>query len=112
MSTRMKNFRWKVALCALFIAGAAWAADLAGSKASGAIGEREDGYLGFVGGSAAPDVVALVESVNDKRRAEYARIAASNGLTRQQVEALAGKKAIAKTAPGGYVFQGGQWVKK
>ena len=88
------------------------AADLDSAKSAGLIGEREDGYLGFVVAEPGSDVVALVEDVNAKRKAQYARIAAQNGIQTSQVEALAGKKAMEKTAPGGYVFSGGRWVRK
>ena len=40
------------------------------------------------------------------------RIAAKNGLQRGQVEALAGQKAIERTAPGSYVYRGGNWARK
>jgi len=88
------------------------AADLGSAKGAGAIGEREDGYIGFVSESPADDVRALVQSINDQRRAEYERIAAANGITREQVEALAGKKTIEKTATGEFVYIGGGWQKK
>ena len=97
-------------LCALALP--AVAADLNSAKSEGLIGEREDGYLGFVVTEPGSDVVALVEDVNAKRKAQYARIAAKNGIQTAQVEALAGKKAMEKTAPGGYVFSGGRWVRK
>ena len=90
----------------------AFAADLAGAKQSGVIGEREDGYVGFVTDAPAADVRSLVQGVNDQRRAEYDRIAAANGITREQVEALAGRKAIEKTAAGEFVWTGGAWRKK
>lgn len=89
-----------------------WAADLGSAKSAGIIGEREDGYVGFVTATPADDVRTLVQGVNDQRRAEYERIAGANGISREQVEALAGKKAIEKTAAGEFVFVGGAWQKK
>ena len=89
-----------------------WAADLGESKVAGVVGEREDGYIGFVEATPAADVTTLVQTVNDQRRAEYERIAAANGLTREQVEALAGKKAIERTEIGGFIFVGGAWQQK
>lgn len=87
-------------------------ADLGSAKSAGVIGEREDGYVGFVTASPADDVRSLVQGINDQRRAEYERIAAANGIAREQVEALAGKKTIAMTASGEFVFVGGSWQKK
>ena len=89
-----------------------WAADLGQNKDAGVVGEREDGYVGFVQATPAADVATLVQTVNDQRRVEYERIAAANGLTREQVEALAGKKAIERTESGGFIFVGGAWQQK
>ena len=107
----MRNLRWML-IAGLLWLPLAWAAELGPAKASGQIGEREDGYLGFVVDEPAADVVVLVKDVNAKRRAEYERIAAKNGLQRGQVEALAGQKAIERTAPGSYVYRGGSWARK
>ncbi|MEM8766684.1 MAG: YdbL family protein [Pseudomonadota bacterium] len=97
---------------ALLAAGAASAADLQAAKQQGLIGERADGFLGLVVDSAPADVQDLVRSVNAKRRAEYQRIAGSNDLTLEQVQALAGKKAIERTQPGGWVMENGGWQQK
>ncbi len=96
----------------LLASSAAFAADLDQAKRDGLVGERADGYLGLVDTSAPSDVRALVADVNDKRKAEYQRIAAGNDLEMAQVEALAGKKAIERTAPGGWILLNGGWQKK
>ena len=54
----------------------------------------------------------LVKEVNAKRKAEYERIAEKNGLSLEQVEALAGKKTIEKTRTGDWIFINGGWQKK
>ena len=108
----MTNWARWVAAAVLFAAASVWAADLSSAKSGGQIGEKEDGYIGFVVAAPAPDVVALVNDVNAKRRAHYEKIAKQNGITRSDVEALAGQKAIEKTASGDYVFSGGRWLKK
>ena len=105
----MKRFGLVVMLA---FAGFAWAADLGASKAAGTVGEREDGYIGFVSAEPAADVAEMIQTINDQRRAEYERIAEANGLTRDQVEALAGQKAIERTAAGEFVYVGGAWQKK
>lgn len=89
-----------------------FAADLEQSKRDGLIGERADGYLGLVVESAAADVAALVKDINNKRRDEYRRIAAENNLTMEQVQALAGKKAIERTRSGDWILLNGGWQKK
>lgn len=99
-------------LTASVAASVAVAADLHDAKSQGLVGERADGFLGLVGASAPADVVALVEEVNGKRRAEYQRIARTNDLTLEQVQALAGKKAIDRTEPGDWVMLNGGWQQK
>ncbi len=97
----------------LFLAASvALAADLADAKRDGLIGERADGFVGLVDESAPADVAALVQDVNGKRRAEYRRIATANNLTLEQVQALAGKKAIERTEPGGWIMLNGGWQRK
>jgi len=113
---RIKSFNLAFLLAVLgwFAAGSAIAADLslADAKQQGLVGEQYDGYLGAVGASSG-GVQALVTSVNTGRRAEYERIAKSNGISVADVEALAGQKALQKTAPGNYIKPQGQgWTKK
>ena len=101
------------AALALLIAPAAHADTLDDAKAAGYVGERIDGMLGLVKSDAPADIKALVESVNAKRKQSYASIAKKNGTTVEAVAALAGKKAIAKTAPGNFIQDAsGRWVKK
>lgn len=99
-----------LSLCAI-----ASGADLSigSAKQQGLVGEQYDGYLGVVASSSAPAVRSLVNKVNGKRRAEYNRIARANDMALSDVEALAGKKSIQKTAGGNYVkTQGGSWRRK
>jgi len=102
-------------LLVMSLCGVAAAADplLDDAKRQGLVGEQYDGYLAAVASAPTPAVRALVNEVNGKRRAEYERIAQANNLARSDVEALAGKKAIEKTASGGYVkLQGQDWQRK
>ncbi|MBI3144430.1 MAG: YdbL family protein [Pseudogulbenkiania sp.] len=87
------------------------ALDLDSAKSQGLVGEQPNGYLGVV--KASPDAVELVADINAKRRSAYEAIAKKNGATLDQVAALAGQKAIEKSAPGTYVkAPDGQWIKK
>jgi uncharacterized protein YdbL (DUF1318 family) len=96
-------------LALVFSAVAVAAMGLDAAKAQGLVGEQHDGYLGIVS-SATPEVRALVSDVNAKRRAEYQRIAQTNGIALEDVELLAGQKAIQRTAPGHYVkLEGQSW---
>lgn len=100
-------------LLALALPLAAAALELDDAKARGLVGEDAGGYLAAVDERPSADVQALVEDVNTKRRTEYERIAKQNSLTVSQVEQIAGKKAIDKTASGQYVRLPGEgWRKK
>ncbi len=108
----MKRISLALTVLLLLFSGAIYAADLQEAKRDGLVGERADGYLGIVRESVPKDVVDLVKDVNAKRRAEYERIATANDLTLEQVQALAGKKAIDRTDAGGWVMQNGGWQQK
>lgn len=83
------------------------------AKEQGLVGEQYDGYLGAVAENPDAAVRALVNDVNGKRKSEYQRIADANDLALADVEALAGRKSIKKTAPGHYVkLQGEDWRTK
>lgn len=89
----------------------ALALDLDTAKRQGLIGEQPNGYLGVV--KATPATVELVSQVNKKRRQAYEHIAEENGIAVEQVERLAGQKAIKKTLGGNYLkAPSGQWVRK
>jgi uncharacterized protein YdbL (DUF1318 family) len=86
---------------------------LMAAKAAGKIGERPDGLVGPVGSAPAADVLQLVAQINQERRAQYAKIAAQNGATAEQVGAVAGQELVARTPGGQYVLsESGTWVKK
>lgn len=110
--TKTHRFARYTILLIGFFAAAVFAADLGEAKKAGLIGERADGLLGLVVTTAPADVVELVREVNDKRLTEYKRIAEENNLSIDQVRALAGKKAIEKTEPGGWVLVNGGWQQK
>jgi uncharacterized protein YdbL (DUF1318 family) len=83
---------------------------LGGAKAAGQLGEQTDGYLGVVqpGGEAAE----IARLINQARRAEYQKLATQNGIRLNDVEAMAGKKAVEKTPAGQYIRLDGQWRRK
>jgi hypothetical protein len=103
----------KCLLSALLLAAAtAHAVDLDQAKREGLVGETLEGYVEVVDASAPAEVVALVDEINARRLAEYQRIAKQNDLDLKEVEALAAKKAIDKTRPGGWVRLNGDWRQK
>lgn len=107
----MRLIRYAPLMLVLVFSLQALALNLDTAKRRGLIGEQPNGYLGVV--KATPDAVELVSEVNKKRRRAYERIAEKNGITVEQVERLAGQKAIEKTVGGHYIkTPSGQWVRK
>lgn len=83
------------------------------AKAQGLVGEDSSGYLAAVDTAPSREVRTLINEINGKRREEYERIADSNNIEVSAVEQLAGKKAIQRTEPGGYIrIAGGAWQRK
>jgi uncharacterized protein len=86
---------------------------LAAAKQAGLVGERADGLIGPVDGSAPADIQALVARINDERQARYSGIAASTGESLDKIRAVAGDRLLQATPPGQYVMNAaGRWVKK
>jgi len=81
----------------------------AAARASGAVGERVDGYLGFPTAPSA-DTRRLADDINIKRKAVYAERAQANGATIEEYAFSAGCQAIARTAVGEkYQAPDGSW---
>ncbi|MDA9918571.1 YdbL family protein [Erythrobacter sp.] len=79
------------------------------ARSAGQVGEKTDGYLGIVGG-ANPQLQRLVNDINIKRRAVYARKAQENNATLEEYALSAGCQAIARTSPGEkYQAPNGSW---
>lgn len=109
----MRQRTWLGLLLMTCLALPAWAMSLDAAKAEGLVGEQPNGYLGVVESAAVREVKALVEQVNLRRRDEYERIAQRNGVPLEEVEKLAGKRAIERTQPGHYVqLPNGRWVQQ
>lgn len=120
----MINFAARIERSAL--AGAGWAAlavlalaapvsaqqrdpAYAAARASGQVGEKVDGYLGFPTAPSA-EVRRLADDINIKRKAVYAERAEANGATIEEYAFSAGCQAIARTAPGEkYQAPDGSW---
>ena len=104
----------KACLLSLFLMmHGAFAADLKTAKDQGWIGEQSNGYLGVVKGDAPADVKALAADVNGQRKAQFAQIAAKNGITEAEAAKIFAREAAARTAPGNYIQNpAGAWVRK
>lgn len=109
----MKAYVVSFFLAVMMLSSAAFAVDLDTARNSGLVGERPDGYIGSPAASPSGDVQTLISSINAQRKAEYQRIAASNGQSIDVVQKLAGAKLIERAGSGQYVMTpSGQWVKK
>ena len=110
ITSQMKILLLLSVLCAPLTA---WGIALDAAKQQGLVGEQANGYLGSVTSSPSAEVGALIKDVNARRRAKYQQIATKNGISMADVEALAGEKAIARTASGNYIKPvSGGWRKK
>ena len=98
--------------CALLMAAPGFAMNLDAARNAGEVGEQADGYIGAVSGTPNPGVKALVQEVNQKRRAEYQRIAKQAGTNPKTVAARAGQRLIKKARKGQYIKPQGSWVQK
>ena len=81
----------------------------AAARAAGQVGEKMDGYLGFVN-PPPPSLKALVEDLNIKRKAVYAEQAQVQHATLEEYAFTAGCLAFARTVPGEmYQAPDGAW---
>lgn len=80
------------------------------ARESGLVGEKSDGYLGFVVPPSSA-VRALVEDINIKRKAVYSKEALANGATVEEMALRTGCRLIAERTVSGEKYQtsSGQW---
>ncbi len=102
-----------IALASLALAGTAQAQRdpaYAAARAAGQVGEKNDGYLGYVT-SPSPAVRAVVEDINIKRRALYSQKAQAANATVEEYAFTSGCQLILQTAPGEkYEGPSGGWL--
>jgi hypothetical protein len=90
-------------------AGPALAQDLDSLRASGAVGERFDGYAEARDGS----LSGYVQQVNAQRKQIYQQRAAEQGVSADQVGRVYAKEIMAKAPKGTYFLsESNQWVQK
>ncbi|MFC3101122.1 YdbL family protein [Altererythrobacter lauratis] len=84
----------------------------AAARAAGQVGEKMDGYLGIVGAST-PELQAMVNDINNRRRALYVQRAQAESATLEQYAFTAGCVAIASTVEGEmYQAPDGSWQRR
>ncbi len=81
----------------------------AAARAAGQVGEKPNGYLGIVG-NATPQLQAMVDDLNNRRRAVYTQRAQAQGATLEEFAFTSGCLAISRTEPGEkYQAPDGTW---
>ena len=101
----------RLLLLALFAAvpAAAQTPAVDAARAGGIIGERWDGYIG-VAAPASAAVRSQVSTINIQRRSLYSRLAASKGVSPQDVGITAGCQLLARVGTGeAYMWADGSW---
>jgi hypothetical protein len=82
------------------------------ARASGAVGERYDGYLG-VAAVVSPAVRSQVSRINIQRRTLYSNLASSRGASPQDVGITAGCQLLGRVQVGeSYMLADGQWRRR
>ena len=82
----------------------------AAARASGQVGEKMDGYLGFVAEPSSA-LKALIDDLNIRRKAVYAQQAQVQHATLEEYAFTAGCLAIERTVPGEkYEAPDGSWA--
>ena len=91
----------------------AFALTLQEAKSRGLVGERNDGYVGYVVTPPGAEVKVVVKDVNNKRKAKFAETAKRNNLETEQVAHRFYQRAIAATASSHYYQDvSGAWIQK
>jgi hypothetical protein len=82
------------------------------ARAAGAVGERYDGYIG-VAAPVSGAVRSQIASINIQRRSLYSRLAASKGVSPQDVGITAGCQLLARVSVGeAYMLGDGVWRRR
>jgi uncharacterized protein len=80
------------------------------ARDGGLVGEKSDGYLGFVS-APSPAIKALVEDINIKRKAAYSKESLANGATVEEMALRNGCRLIGERTVAGEKYQtpSGAW---
>ena len=109
----VRNLLFGAAMTGALAAGTAQAQGrdpaYAAARSAGQVGEKMDGYLGIIG-SATPELRAIVDDLNIKRRAVYAQKAQAQRATVEEYAFTSGCLLISQTRPGEkYQAPDGSW---
>jgi uncharacterized protein len=82
------------------------------ARAAGQVGERYDGYIG-VAGQVSATVRSQVATINIRRRSLYSNLAASKGVSPQDVGITAGCELLSRVGVGeAYMWTDGNWRRR
>lgn len=117
MTTLFKSTQVLMLSILLAFSANVWSMDLSAAmsqlgsaKSQGLVGEQPNGYLGVIKNqNNAQEVVKLI---NQARKEQYQKLAQNHNVPLNEIEVLAGKKAIQKTPSGLYIQIDGKWIKK
>jgi uncharacterized protein YdbL (DUF1318 family) len=104
----------KLIVLALFAAvpAAAQTPAVNAARAAGAVGERYDGYIG-VAAPVSGAIRSQITSINIQRRSLYSRLAASKGVSPQDVGVTAGCQLLSRIGAGeAYMLGDGVWRRR
>ena len=97
----------------LSFSGVVFAIDLNTAKQQGLVGEMSTGYLGSPSGKPSPEVKALINDINSKRKSRFSDVAKKQGIKVEDVAKIFAEKAATKTKAGHYIQKSnGQWIKR
>jgi uncharacterized protein len=102
------------AVAALFASApiAAQAPTLEQAIAAGQVGERYDGYMGFVG-TPSPELRRQVQAINLRRRNLYIELSTRRNVTPQLVGMATGCQLLAQLPPGeAYLLSDNVWRRR
>ena len=101
-----------VAVAAVAGASSAQTPTVNAARQAGAIGERFDGYIGFVA-VPSPALRNQVGAINIRRRSLYSNLARSRGVSPQEVGITAGCQLLARVQVGqAYMLTDGRWRRR
>jgi uncharacterized protein YdbL (DUF1318 family) len=109
--------RWLFAFGVAAAAGAAvpsaaQAPAVDAARQAGVVGERYDGYIG-IAGAASPSLRSQAAAINIRRRSLYSRLAASRGVSPEEVGITAGCQLLAGVQAGQvYLLADGRWRRR
>jgi len=104
---------FSIALLLVSFSTASYAINKDQAKAQGLIGETSQGYLASVKGSPSAEISALINSINQARKAAYAKSAANAGVGVDVVAKRVAQRQVERAASGAFIRNAaGNWYQK